>query len=424
MILFLLKGLLRDPSRSVFPVITVSVGVMLTVVLQSWISGLQGELVKSSARFSTGHVKVTTRAYALEEDQLPNDLALLGVDSLVRTLRERFPGLLWCPRIRFGGLLDIPDSNGETRAQGPVAGFAVDLTSADSPDLRMLNLGRAVVRGALPAGRGEALLSDELARRLGVGIGETATLIGATRHGSLTTANFRVSGTVRFGLTVLDRGTIIADLSDVQAALDMDDAAGEIFGFFADDLYRDDVASGTAEAFNSLVPGDGDEFAPVMVTMRNQAGLGQILDVWEYLTGVLVAIFIVVMSIVLWNAGLMASLRRYGEIGMRLALGEARGRIYRAMLAESLMIGIMGSALGTAVGIGVAYYLQETGIEIGSMMKNASIMLANVMRARVTAVSYVIGFVPGLCATLLGTSIAGIGIYRRQTAQLAKELQS
>jgi putative ABC transport system permease protein len=109
---------------------------------------------------------------------------------------------------------------------------------------------------------------------------------------------------------------------------------------------------------------------------------------------------------------------------MRLALGEARGRIYRAMLAESVMVSIVGSLLGTAIGIGISYYLQETGIEIGSMMKNASIMLANVLRARVTATSYVIGFVPGLCATLLGTSIAGIGIYRRQTAQLAKELQS
>lgn len=36
----------------------------------------------------------------------------------------------------------------------------------------------------------------------------------------------------------------------------------------------------------------------------------------------LVLIFIVAMSIVLWNAGLMGSLRRYGEIGIRLAMGE------------------------------------------------------------------------------------------------------
>jgi putative ABC transport system permease protein len=38
--------------------------------------------------------------------------------------------------------------------------------------------------------------------------------------------------------------------------------------------------------------------------------------------------------------------------------------------------------------------------------------------------SWVLGFVPGLTATLLGTGISGIGIFRRQTAQLAKELGS
>ena len=72
----------------------------------------------------------------------------------------------------------------------------------------------------------------------------------------------------------------------------------------------------------------------------------------------------------------------------------------------------------------MATYVQNTGIDIGSMMKNASIMLSNVVRARVTPVTYVIGFLPGLTATLLGTSVAGIGIFRRQTAHLTRELQS
>ena len=424
MILFLFKGLIRDPSRSLFPVVTVTVGVMLTVVLHSWIVGLEGELVKASARFATGHVKVTTRAYALEEDQSPNDLALLGVDALVKTLRQRYPALQWSPRIRFGGLIDIPDDRGETRAQGPVAGFAVDLLQQGTPEVRTLNLGQALVRGRLPSRKGEVLLSDEFASRLGVRIGETATLVGATRHGSLATANFVVSGTIRFGITMLDRGTIIADIEDVRDALDMTDAAGEVLGYFADELYRDDEARRIAADFRQLPTDTLDEFAPIMVTLRSQAGLGQTLDLWGYLTGVLLLIFILVMSIVLWNAGLMAGLRRYGEIGLRLAMGEPKGRIYRAMLAESVMIGIIGSTFGTALGLGVAYYLQETGIDVGSMMKNASIMLANVLRARVTSSSYVIGFLPGLAATLLGSSVAGIGIYRRQTAQLTKELQS
>jgi putative ABC transport system permease protein len=423
MIRFLLKGLLRDPSRSLFPIVTVAAGVMLTVVLHAWITGLEGDLVRASARFSTGHVRVMSRAYAAEEDQLPNDLALLAVDSLVHSLKTRYPRLLWTPRIRFGGLLDIPDERGETRAQGPVAGFGVDLFGAGTSEPATLNLGTALVRGRLPARRGEALISEDMASRLGVRVGETATFIGSTRHGSFATANLIVAGTIRFGITAMDRGTILADLEDVREALDMSDAAGEILGYFPDGLYHEEEAKRFVETFRHSAD-TTSEFAPTMFPLREQAGLGATLDLYDSLTSVLLLIFILVMSIVLWNAGLMASLRRYGEFGLRLAMGEAKGRIYRAMLAESMIIGIIGSVIGTALGLGVATYLQNTGIDIGSMMKNASIMIANVVRARVTPVSYIIGFLPGLAATLLGTSVAGIGIFRRQTAQLTRELQS
>jgi putative ABC transport system permease protein len=87
------------------------------------------------------------------------------------------------------------------------------------------------------------------------------------------------------------------------------------------------------------------------------------------------------------------------------------------------VIGGIGSVIGTGLGLALAYYLQYHGIEIGSMMKNATLMISNVIRARVTSVSYVIGFVPGFLATFLGTAISGIGIFKRQTSQLFKELE-
>ena len=58
------------------------------------------------------------------------------------------------------------------------------------------------------------------------------------------------------------------------------------------------------------------------------------------------------------------------------------------------------------------------------MMDNSSMMLPSVMRARITALSFYIGFIPGLLSTVLGTALSGIGIYRRQTAQLFKELET
>jgi putative ABC transport system permease protein len=203
----------------------------------------------------------------------------------------------------------------------------------------------------------------------------------------------------------------------------MEDSAGEVLGFFRDSLYRDKEAVAVAAAFNAAHRGEEGDFAPAMVPLRGQGGLAQTIDLVTEVYSLMLVVFIAVMSIVLWNAGLMSSLRRYGEFGIRLALGEDKGRLYRSLIAEGLAVGVVGSAVGTALGLAVSYYLQNKGVNIGSMMRNATIVMSDVVRARVTPLSYVIGFVPGLAATFLGRAVSGIGIYKRQTARLAKEFE-
>ena len=104
-------------------------------------------------------------------------------------------------------------------------------------------------------------------------------------------------------------------------------------------------------------------------------------------------------------------------------MGESKGHVYRSMLWESVLIGTAGSVMGTALGLILAYWLQKTGIDISGMMKSSSMMLPSVFRTVVTPATFYVGFVPGLFATVIGTALAGIGIYKRKTAQLFKELQ-
>jgi putative ABC transport system permease protein len=424
MIIFLLKGLIRDRSRSLFPFLTVVLGVMLTVFGHSWIKGAQSSFIDSSAKFNTGHVKIMSRAYAEDEDQMPNDLAYIGVSDLLQKLKKEFPDMVWTPRIRFGGLLDIPDEQGETRAQGAVAGLGIDLFSEGSIEWNILDLKKALVRGKLPEKSGDIVISDDFAQGIGIEPGETATLISSTMYGSMALQNFVVTGTIRFGVAAMDRGAMIADISDIQTALDMQDAAGEILGFFDDYVYRDSKAESVKARFNSEYTDEKEEFSPLMETLSHQSGLADMLELFKMFSGVIIIIFLSVMSIVLWNAGLMGSLRRYGEIGLRLAMGEEKGHLYRTLIGESLIIGFFGSIAGTALGLGVAYYLQVHGFDIGSLMKNASLMLTNIIRARITPFTFVIGFIPGLAATFLGTAIAGIGVYKRQTSRLMKEMET
>ena len=423
MIQFIIKGILRDRSRSLFPILVVVIGVFLTVLFYCYMGGAVTNFVDTGAKFDSGHVKVMSRAYAENSDQIPNDLAFIGVEQLIRELKQDFPGYVWTTRIRFGGLLDVPDKEGETRAQGPVAGLALDLFSEDSLEWELLGIEDSIVRGKAPENPGEILISDEFAKSLGISLGETVTLIGSTMYGSMAAANFTVAGTVRFGISALDRGAMVADLKDIQMALDMEDAAGEILGFFDDFVYREEEARQAAMTFNAKYEGDDDEFAPVMKSLHDQGGMIEMLGMINLYLPVMVTVFVLIMSIVLWNAGLIGSLRRYGEIGVRLAMGESKGHLYRSMITESLILGFIGTVIGTCFALLISLWMQEKGINVSQMMQNSTLLINDILRSRITPFSFVIGFIPGLLANVLGSSIAGIGIYRRKTAQLMKELE-
>lgn len=424
MMKFIIKGLMRDRSRSLFPVLMVSAGVFLTVFLYCFMQGVIGDLISSTSKFDTGHVKIMTQAYKELADQIPNDLAIIGSNDLFDWLRNNEKEMLWTPRIRFGGLLDVPDKNGETIAQGPAMGLGVDLFNSHTLEKNLLNIEKSIVRGHYPKQTNEILLSDEFAKKMDINIGGTVTLIGSTMHGAMAIHSFKVAGTVYFGMVAMDRGTIIADIGDVQFALDMPDGASEIVGYSKDMLYSNDPMMKLAQRFNKEFTREDDEFSPIMLTLSQQNNMGEYLMYAGAMGSLIVGVFILAMSIVLWNSGLMNGLRRYGEIGVRLAIGESKGNLYRWMIFESMIIGITGSVFGTALGLGVSFYFQYTGIDFGDMMSRSSMLLSNVIRAQITPVSYVIGFFPGVFASVIGTMFAGIGIYKRQTAQLFKELET
>lgn len=426
MIRFLLKGLLRDRSRSLLPMIVVAIGVMLTVFVRGYINGIMVDMIEQTAKFSTGHVKVMTKAYAENMDQVPNDLALLDVNTLTEDLRQTFPDIQWVSRIKFGGLIDVPDENGETRSQGPAMGIGMDLLSEGSEEAKRLNLAKSLVRGSLPEVPGEVLLSENFSQKLEVDPGQDVTLIGSTMNGGMAIYNFKVSGTVRFGNTGMDRGTVIGDLHDVQLALDMYDATGEIVGFFTSGYYDDDLADPVLAEFKQKYANEEDEYAPVMVRLRDQEGLSIYVKLTDYMGAIITGVFMIAMSLVLWNAGLLGGLRRYGEIGIRLAVGEDKGHVYRSMISESIMVGVAGTVIGTAFGLGLSWLMQTYGLDISEFTKNATtaVMMPNILRSRITPPDFFIGFIPGVLSTVAGTMLSGIGIYKRKTAQLFKELEA
>ncbi len=204
----------------------------------------------------------------------------------------------------------------------------------------------------------------------------------------------------------------------------MEDAAGEILGFLKTGYYDNDRTLKVSGHFNKQTVGADDLYVPVMQSLAQQGSMGQyvlLADVWTVYVSM---IFVIAMALVLWNAGLLGGLRRYGEFGIRLAMGEEKRHVYFTLIYEAVAIGIIGTVVGTGFGLLFSWLLQRYGIDISGMMEGSSIMMPTVMRARITPVDFYLGFIPGLIATVIGSMLAGVGIFKRKTSQLFKELEA
>ena len=484
MIRFLAKGLVRDRSRSIFPLLAIIITVTLVIFGIGFMEGAMNNFLQSTAVISSGHVKVVTKAYKKESNQLPNDLALFDTKNIIQTLSDMYPDYFWTPRITFGGLLDVPDKNGETKEQAPVFALGIDFFSEKSRQVEIWELEKCLISGRLPKDRDDALVSTKLAKQLGIGSGSSITLIGSTMDNAFTTYNFNVVGTFNLYKGQTDRQMMLVDISGARQALDMEGAASEILGYHNSLYYHDEEAVTIRKHFNitysdsiaqilrneeskdilsymngwneintieksklpqqrsnalfdnqmydnseewgELSVEDPSIYTPTMVALRDDSQLATMVDFSNVALGVMAGIFLVIVMIVLWNMGLMNGLRRYGEIGLRLAIGESKGQVYRSMVNEAVLIGFVGTLIGTIFGISLTYYVQEFGIDYSEAINQLSttMVMPNVFYAKVTPELYYIGFIPGVLATVLGTMLAGLAIYKREMSQLFKELEA
>lgn len=427
MMSFLAKGLIRDRTRSLFPIVIITTTVAIVIFALGFMRGMLNSVFLDTAVILSGYEKVITKAYKEESQMLPNDLALMNIDSLILDLEKTYPDYFWSPRINFGGLIDIPNENNETKSQSPVLAIGVDFLSENSRQSELWELEKIIQKGHIPKLPNDLLISSKLAKKLEVSIGERATFIGTTMDNAFTTFNYNIAGIFNLGKGQTDKQMILLDISGARQALDMEGAASEILGFTHNLFYNDKSAVKIRSNFNEVNNDHSNVFSPTMMALRDGSQIGTMVDFSNAALSVIGGIFLVIVMVVLWNMGLMNGLRRYGEIGLRLAIGESKGQVYRSMITEAVIIGFAGTILGTFLGLSITYYVQENGINYAEALDEISMtnmVMPNVFYSKITPDLFYIGLIPGLLATVLGTMLAGLAVYRREMAQLFKELES
>ena len=432
MIRWVLKGIWRDKTRSLFPFLVISVGVTLLIYLLGFMEGIFAGMIDISAHLDTGHLRFVNKPFYDEEHLVPLDRALAGQKETLQWLQKNGdPRIEWSPRIRWGAIMDVPDEKGETRSQTPVVGMAIDLLDRDSPERKRLDLEKSVIDGVIPSRAGEMLVGYKLAEALGLQLGDTVTLLGQNFDGGMATDNYQAVGFVRFGLAALDKKMALIDLADAQQTFYMEDMVTDFLGFLPKDVGYKEYGHLKREieyqlpAFKQNPPKEwASDDDPIILSVLDQRNLRELAVKFELVDDVVIGVFTFLMVLVLWNAGLLNGVHRYGEMGLLLAMGETHKKLIALMAMEAFMVGVLGSAFGCLVGGGLVYYLQEVGISTHGIFETSGLMMSDTIRARVSLDAFVFAVIPGVTASVVGNLIANLAIFQRSEANLFRELEA
>ncbi|GHI09395.1 hypothetical protein AQI88_32000 [Streptomyces cellostaticus] len=267
--------------------------------------------------------------------------------------------------------------------------------------------------GHAPRGAGEALLDADTADKKHVRIGDPLTV-----QAQPGTFRVRVVGIATF--TTTNPGAALVFLDPAVAARELLGSADRATSISVDAAKGVTDAELKRRVGKAIGTGTYDLKTAGEQAKSAAATLGGFLDVIKYVMlgfagiAVLVGVFLIV------NTFSMLIAQRTRELGLLRALGADRRQVRRSVLTEAVLLGVAGSTLGLAAGIGLAFGLIRLMSAFGMNLKATEMVIGwgtpVAAYAVGVGVTFVAAYLPARraaavppMAALVDAEVAGVG---------------
>ncbi|MGP4024451.1 ABC transporter permease [Actinomadura sp. 3N407] len=244
---------------------------------------------------------------------------------------------------KIRALPGVTDVHGMVKGEAALVGkdgkavgdFATVAMSVPSGPLLRYDLDK----GRTPSGGDETVLDSEVAKREGFTVGDTVTILDENNRPH----RFRVVGVVDFGLDQ-DAAFLGAVGFDTPTTIMM---TGER-------TYREiDIAGGDRAAIEAAAGPSNAVYTGAELGVRLAKAAGADTEVIR--TGLLIfgLVAMLVSALVIYNTFSILIAQRMREMALLRCVGATRRQVFGGVVAESAVVGLVGSLLGLAAGVGL-----------------------------------------------------------------------
>jgi len=395
------RNIFRQKARSLLTLVAIVLGVTGLVLSGGFVEDVFYQLREATIHSHLGHIQIYHSGYSSEGRRDPFGYLVEDPAGLAEELSSYAEIEDVLPRLTLSGLL----STG--KADMPVISEGGD---AD----REARLGRFIT---LTAGR--ALTSNDyngmmigqgVAGRLNVVPGDEVTLLMNTPEWGLNSMDFTVTGIFQ---------TISKDYDDNAVRINLE-AARELTGteaVHAVVLVLDNTAATDRVAARVRAQLPAAEFE-VRTWLELADFYTKTVDLYNRQFKVLQLIVLVMVLLSVANSVNMAVFERIGEFGTLKALGDNGRHIFRLVVIENLMLGVIGALAGIGIGVLLAWVISSIGIPMPPPPNTNTGYTALI---RVTPGIVLLAFAVGLFATVLAALLPAHRVSRIPVAAALRE---
>jgi ABC-type lipoprotein release transport system permease subunit len=367
-----LRNLFRNRWRSALTLAAVGVAVALMVWTIAFLEGWLNEMVRGTTALETLQAQVRT----VDHVRNPRVYHTFEVSAEQAVRIAAVPGVAGvAPRAELYGLIGTEQRSQVARLMGvdPVREAAITPIAEAVVAGRWLSA--AAAHAMLPR---EAVIGQGLARQLQVGPGDELVVFLEGADGSLGNELLELVGVVRTGNTQLDRGTVYIHLEDAQYVAALGDGIHHLAVRVVDLAAAGHAAAGIASAIGAAygMPADTIVVAEGRLVVQPWQelvpSLHQMIELSRNSYWIMYLLIYLVAAVGVLNTQRMSAMERRREFGVMMAIGMRPRRMFRTLLVETAVLGLVGAALGAVLGGLLGWYHSVWGFDLGAFSGGGS----------------------------------------------------
>lgn len=345
------KNLWRNRVRSMITIAAIFFAVLLSVLTNSFKSGIFDNLVKNLVGLYSGYLQVHQKGY-WDNQILDNSLETSA--GLVKKLLANKNVSAVSARLESFALA----SSGEITKGCLVIGIQ------PQEEDKITRPASKLVQGDYlhPHDKG-VLVAEGLLKRTKLQVNDTIVLLGQGFHGSTAAGKYPIRGVLRFGLTDINDKLIYMPLPLAQELYGAENRATS----YTLSLKNEKHLAETANVLKSAL----DSNYEIMTWEEMMPDIKQHIVADTRNMFIVQAILYLLISFGIFGTLLMMMAERKYELGMLVAIGMSKFNLAILLLLESVLTVFLGSILGILTSIPIVYFFNKNPIRIGGDIAKA-----------------------------------------------------